>query len=152
LRRHRISAGAIVEHLGCMLLVRHVLPDKYDFWVAPGGGIKNEESYEEAAAREVLEETGLKVSVGRLLYIEDMVNPECRFVKFWFSAQLISGTLDVSNPEARAEHIVEAAWLAPQELAGKVVFPEFLSSRYGSDRQAGFTSVVRLPLRRMEFW
>jgi 8-oxo-dGTP diphosphatase len=141
-----------VEHQGRVLLVRHVLPGKYDFWVSPGGGVKGEESYEEAAAREVLEETGFRVSVGRLLYIDDMVNPECRFAKFWFAAHLVSGRLDVSHPEAKAEHILEAAWLTPEEFEGKVVFPQVLSSRYASDRSSGFKNVVRLPLRHMEFW
>lgn len=80
LQRHRISAGAIVEHEGRLLMVRHVVPGKYDFWVAPGGGVKGSESYEEAAAREVWEETGLTVRVGALLYIEDLV---CRAARWW---------------------------------------------------------------------
>jgi 8-oxo-dGTP diphosphatase len=148
----RISAGAIVEDQGRLLLVRHVLPGKYDFWVAPGGGVKDQESYEEAATREVWEETGLKVTVGRMLYIEDLVNPQCRFVKFWFAAQLIGGTLDITHPEAQAEHVAAAAWLSPEEFQGKAVFPSLLSGRYASDKQAGFPGVVRLPMRRMELW
>ena len=75
-----------------MLLVRHVVLGRHDFWVAPGGGVKDEESYEEAATREVWEETGLKVKVERLLYIEDLVNPECRFVKFWWNSAVAPGS------------------------------------------------------------
>ena len=152
MQRYRISAGAIVEDQDRVLLVRHVVPGRYDFWVAPGGGVKDEESYEEATTREVWEETGLKIKVGRLLYIEDLVNPECRFVKFWFAAQLIGGTLDVTHPEARAEHVVEAAWLRPEEFQGKAVFPEVLAGRYATDKEADFPGVIRLPMRRMEFW
>ena len=149
---HRISAGAIVERDGRLLMVHHVRPGRYDFWVAPGGGVKGEESYEEAAAREVWEETGLRVEVGRLVYIEDLVNPECRYVKFWFLAQLIGGAFDFSHPEAKLEHVVEASWLEPSQFAGKQVYPELLHSRYATDRQAGFPDVVRLPMRRMETW
>ncbi|MEK7346750.1 MAG: NUDIX hydrolase [Pseudomonadota bacterium] len=152
LQRHRISAGAIVEHEGRLLMVRHVVPGKYDFWVAPGGGVKGSESYEEAAAREVWEETGLSVSVGSLLYVEDLINPECRFVKFWFAAQLVGGSISTSHPEAAAEHITEAAWLHPSELHGKVVFPTVLNQQYANDRDLGFPALVRLPLRTMEFW
>jgi 8-oxo-dGTP diphosphatase len=133
-------------------MVRHVVPGKYDFWVAPGGGIKGSESYEEAAAREVLEETGLTVTVGRLLYIEDLVNPECRFVKFWFEAQLVGGSLDASHPEAAAEHITEAAWLRPAEFQGKVVFPTVLSEWAVGNTEAVSQAPVRLPLRTMQFW
>ena len=149
---YRISAGALVEHEGRILLVHHLRPGRYDFWVAPGGGVKTEESYEEAAIREVREETGLQVAVERMLYIEDLVSPECRYVKFWFSAKLLGGTLDSSHPEARLEHVVEASWFKPNELQGKQVFPEVLLGRYAADREAGFTTVVRLPMRRMQFW
>ncbi len=152
MQHYRISAGAIVEDQGRVLLVRHVVPRRYDFWVAPGGGVKGEESYEEAAAREVWEESGLKVKIGRLLYIEDLVNPECRFVKFWFTGHLIGGTFDVTHSEARAEHVVEAGWLKPEELLGKAVFPEVLTGRYTADKEAGFPGVIRLPMRRVEFW
>ena len=133
-------------------MVRHVVPGKYDFWVAPGGGIKGSESYEEAAAREVLEETGLTVTAGRLLYIEDLVNPECRFVKFWFEAQLVGGSLDASHPEAAAEHITEAAWLRPAEFQGKVVFPTVLSEWAVGNTEVVSQAPVRLPLRTMQFW
>lgn len=34
------------------------------FWVTPGGGLAEGESFEEAAVREVLEETGLQVALG----------------------------------------------------------------------------------------
>lgn len=33
-----------------------------DFWATPGGGLKPDESYEQAAVRELWEETGIKVS------------------------------------------------------------------------------------------
>ena len=148
---HRISAGAIVESDGRLLLVRHHRPGRYDFWVAPGGGVKGDESLEAAAAREVREETGLDASVGRLLYIEELADANCRFVKFWYAASVGRGSLDTSHPEAAAEYIVQAAWLAPEELQGITVFPPVLTGRYWSDRLAGFPGVVHLPLRQMEF-
>lgn len=109
---HRISAGAIVESDGRLLLVRHYRPGRYDFWVAPGGGVKGDES---------------------------------------LAASVVGGTLDTSHPEAAAEYIVQAAWLAAEELRGITVFPPVLTGRYWSDRLAGFPGVVHLPLRQMEF-
>ncbi|MFT3664998.1 NUDIX domain-containing protein [Piscinibacter sp.] len=149
---HRISAGAIVENEGRVLLVRHRRIGKYDFWVAPGGGVKDDESLEAAAAREAKEESGLDIHVSKLIYIEELVNPECRHVKFWFTASLLGGSLDVSHPETVAEFIVEAAWLTPEEIKDKTVFPPVLSGRYWQDRVAGFPTPVSLPLRQMQFW
>ena len=150
--QHRISADVIVEHEARLLLVRHVKPGAYDFWVAPGGGVKGSESLEEAAAREAREETGLEVQVGKLLYVEEFFNPECRYVKFWFTASLIGGKLNWSHPAAVAEHITQAAWHELGALSGLTVFPPILTTRYARDREAGFPQPVRLPLREMAFW
>jgi 8-oxo-dGTP diphosphatase len=47
------------------------------FWTLPGGGVEAGEKPEEAAGREALEETGLRVQVGRLLFIEQIESGEC---------------------------------------------------------------------------
>jgi len=149
---HRISAGAIVCRGDELLLVRHQRPGKYDFWVAPGGGVKGEESLAQAAARETQEETGLTVNPGRLLYVEELVNPECRHVKFWFDVELAGGSASTAHPESVAEFIVQTAWLRRSDFQGKTVFPIVLAEQYWQDRAAGFPSPRQLPLRRMEFW
>lgn len=149
---HRISAGAIVEHNERLLLVRHHRPAKYDFWVCPGGGVQGDEALSAAATREVREESGLQVRIADLLYVEELINPECRHVKFWFAGHFVAGHLSAAHSEAVAEHITEARWLSRSDLEGKTVFPPVLVGRYWQDRERGFPSVVHLPLRRMEFW
>jgi ADP-ribose pyrophosphatase YjhB (NUDIX family) len=62
--RQRLSAGVIVEHNDRILLVRHVRPGIYDFWVAPGGGVQGTETLSAAAEREACEESGLTVGTG----------------------------------------------------------------------------------------
>ena len=135
-----------------MLLVRHVKPGAYDFWVAPGGGLKGAERLEAAAAGEAREQAGVEVAIGKLLFIKEFFNPKCRTVKFWFAAQLTGGQLDWTHPEAAAEYITEAAWHPLASLNQLTVFPEMLTTRYITDRDAGFPSPALPPLREMTFW
>ena len=150
--KHRISAGALVFHNDQILLVNHVREGKYDFWVAPGGGVEEAESLADAAVREVREESGLDIAVSRIAYIEELIQPSQRECKFWFVGELISGKLDASALEASREFIVNARFFSRSELAGKVVFPPIVSERVWFDRADGFREPVHLGLREMAFW
>jgi ADP-ribose pyrophosphatase YjhB (NUDIX family) len=150
--QHRISAGAIVESGKRILVVRHVRPGKYDFWVAPGGGVQGSEELTTAAEREVREESGLNVKAEELLYIEELIKPGTRHCKFWFRARLLGGELSTAALEAKAEYITEAAWLTQDEIRTKVVFPPVLESTYWEARSRSYTCPVHLGLRHMDFW
>lgn len=58
------SAGGVVLRDGRVLLVHR---DRYDDWSLPKGKLEEGESWEEAALREVWEETGLRCELGRFL-------------------------------------------------------------------------------------
>ena len=145
---HRISAGVIVESDGKVLLVRHHKPGAYDFWVAPGGGALGDEDLRATAKREAFEECGLYIEPGRLLYIEEFVQPGKRHCKVWFAVHLVGGTLDFGAPEARSEHIVEAAWLEHDELAGRTVFPPCCSVNTGTIRRRDGLNLAMLAYAR----
>jgi 8-oxo-dGTP pyrophosphatase MutT (NUDIX family) len=55
------AAGGLVVRDGRVLLVHR---PKYDDWAFPKGKLEDGESWEEAATREVEEETGLRCAVG----------------------------------------------------------------------------------------
>ena len=51
-----------------LLLHAEHAADGPKFWVTPGGGLKRGESFEQAARRELWEETGLEVKIGRWIW------------------------------------------------------------------------------------
>src|SRR5579875_2625816 len=53
-----------------ILLARHERPG-HTYWVLPGGAVEEGETPEEAAVREVREETGLEVQLTHLLFTQD---------------------------------------------------------------------------------
>jgi 8-oxo-dGTP diphosphatase len=62
--RFTVAAYAVVENeRGEVLLTRR---RESDDWVLPGGSVKDEEAPWEAVVREVAEETGLEIALGRL--------------------------------------------------------------------------------------
>src|SRR5688572_16996063 len=119
--RHRISAGVIVDIEDRILLVRHLKPNTYDFWVAPGGGAEGTEDLRATVQREAREECGLEIEPLQIAYVEDLWSPEMRICKVWFIGRLTGGELTSSAPGAAAEYIVDAQFVARADLGSKVV-------------------------------
>lgn len=67
---NRPRACAAVLHDDKILMVCHRTPSR-TYWTFPGGGVNEGETIEQAAVREVKEETGLNVKTVRLLFEED---------------------------------------------------------------------------------
>ncbi|MEU1624106.1 NUDIX hydrolase [Streptomyces sp. NPDC020096] len=69
----RMAAGALFfDAAGRLLMVE---PSYKDYWEIPGGYIENGESPLQACVREVREELGLTVPIGRMLAVDWAPNP-----------------------------------------------------------------------------
>ena len=66
--RPRAAAAVLRSHNHEILLVKHRWHDGTTSWILPGGALLPEEKPEEAALRELEEETGLKGKVLRFLF------------------------------------------------------------------------------------
>ncbi|MET8985801.1 NUDIX domain-containing protein [Nonomuraea wenchangensis] len=91
-----------------VLLLRHRMwpPDRQ--WGCPTGYANKSETFEDTIVREVREETGLQVKVGRLLYLKSGYKLR---VEAAYEALLIGGTLKIDPAE-----ILEATWFSPHQL------------------------------------
>jgi 8-oxo-dGTP diphosphatase len=65
----RVGAYAVIERDGALLLARWVGSDP-PRWTLPGGGLDHGEDPRDGAVREVAEETGYRVRLGRVLTVE----------------------------------------------------------------------------------
>lgn len=75
MKRHFCASAFVINPIDKkILLVKHHLWDK---WVQPGGHMEDGETPEEAAIREVYEETGIKISLlgERFPREDDMIRP-----------------------------------------------------------------------------
>ena len=63
----KVSTVCVVAREGEVLFIKRGNEPGYGLWSLPGGYVDRGEVVEEAAVREVLEETGLEVEVGGLL-------------------------------------------------------------------------------------
>jgi 8-oxo-dGTP diphosphatase len=63
----KVAVGALIEADGHLLLVQRNHDPGYGRWAFPSGFVDAGEVLEEAAAREVLEETGVEVTIERLI-------------------------------------------------------------------------------------
>ena len=127
-----------------VLMVKHHQDGK-DIWLVPGGSIEEGENALEAARREVLEETGLDVEIGKMLWHVEEVSPRRgqRFVNF-FLGDVTGGTLVVGqDPERGVDHQVveEVRFVSREEIQGlEVLYPEYLKNELWEllERKDGF--------------
>jgi ADP-ribose pyrophosphatase YjhB (NUDIX family) len=110
--------GLYVVKDGKVLLVRRGNEPGKGKWSLPGGRIRFGERSEEAALREMREETGLEVRLKRVVDVVDVFWRSERgellehFVIVDFEAEVIGGEL---RP---ADDALDARWFSPEELKG----------------------------------
>ena len=107
------AAGGIVVRDGRVLLVHR---PKYGDWSLPKGKLEEGESWEEAALREVAEETGLRGElgdeVGRTHYEDSRGRPkEVRYYR----------VSSVDEPRAQNE-VDEVRWVTPEEAQSLLTY------------------------------
>jgi len=142
---HRVRAAVILVQDGKILLVKHVDPSTGDtWWIPPGGGLlPQDRSIVDCAVREVFEETGLDVAVGKLIYLREFVEepPAVHHVELFFLAKEFAGQLTMEHIKGKGpdeDFIRGLGWLGREEMQGRTVYPEHLVDGFWDDLAAGF--------------
>ena len=69
------GVGGVMFEDGRLLLIQRGRPPGEGLWAVPGGKVRYGETMTSAVQREVLEETGLRVSPGRVIWAGDSIGP-----------------------------------------------------------------------------
>lgn len=104
----KLVVGVIPERRGRVLLLRRAIEPRYGAWTFPGGFMEIDESVEDAAARETLEETGVGVRVLDLVGVYSRPGPG--IVSIVFRGVVSSGRISPGH------EALEARWFDPKEI------------------------------------
>jgi 8-oxo-dGTP diphosphatase len=103
-------SAAIITDGDRVLMVRRRVKEGELSWQFPAGGIESGETPEEAAVRETLEETGLKVEAVSL--IGQRVHPKTQREMSYTACRVIDGEAHVAD----ADELDAVAWVTLAEI------------------------------------
>jgi 8-oxo-dGTP diphosphatase len=117
--------GAVVFNAeGQVLLIKRGKAPHYGRWMVPGGALEWGETLEQAAVREVREETGIEIEIERFVETIEAItpgDPGFHFVIMDYAARAVSGSLQA------ASDALDAAWVAPESFSDYDLTEELLA-------------------------
>ncbi|MGW5234606.1 NUDIX domain-containing protein [Streptomyces nodosus] len=109
---HTRVTGVVIEDDAILLLDQDT--EGARSWSLPGGKVENGETLEEALVREMREETGVEVEVGRLLYVCDVTS--AHVVHITFEARRVGGQVGIVTEGADTRPIRQVGFVALDRL------------------------------------
>jgi len=138
-RAIRVRVAVCIADSDRVLLVQHRKAGR-SYWLLPGGGVEVGETLVDAARRELAEETGLDVEVGRLVLVCEALQPGGRHIlNLVFAGAVHGGSLRVG----RDDRLVQAEWVPVDELTTLEMYPA-IGAELQTCCRGGMTEVLFL--------
>lgn len=111
-----IRVALLIVKKGRILLVKHS-KNKEEYWVIPGGRLKEKETLKEAIEREMEEELNLKVNIKKLLYIKEIILEKRHILNIFFLGSIKKGKIKLKKTK-----VLKEAKFFPIEGLDKIKF------------------------------
>lgn len=112
-----VGVGAVVIHSGRVLLVKRARPPAAGQWAIPGGRLRFGETLQQAAERELYEETSITIRAQEPIFTFDTIERDDQGnIRFHYVIVDLHATYISGKPIAGDDAEI-AAWLSPEELA-----------------------------------
>ena len=114
--RPMVGVGVLIEKDGRYLLIRRAADPDKGMWSVPGGLVEVGERVKDAAVREAMEETGLRVElVDRLGVVDKIMRDDDGRVRYHFI--IVQFLARIVEGEVKAmDDALEARWAEPSEF------------------------------------
>lgn len=114
--RPLVAVGAVVFKEDKVLLVLRGKPPAENRWSIPGGSVKLGETLQEAAEREIMEETGLTIQAGDPVYTFDVIKRDQKG-KILFHYVIVDLEADYVSGELRpGDDATDVCWASPRDV------------------------------------
>ena len=102
--------AAVIEKDGKVLIARRKRPFMGHHWEFPGGKLEDNETLEECLRREIREELGIDIAVGKLISSrKHVINCQSAIILYAYHADHLSGEITLNDHD-------EIAWVKPEDL------------------------------------
>lgn len=130
----RVAVGAVVFKDNKVLLVKRAKPPAQGLWAIPGGSVELGETLQQAAEREILEETGITILAKEPVYTFDVIEKDQKN-RIRFHYVIVDLIADyISGQPLPADDADEVRWVSSRELKNLGVNPgtlNVLKSEFG---------------------
>ena len=115
-----VGVGAVVIYNSKVLLIQRATPPYQGQWCIPGGKVRFGATLQQAAEREIKEETGITIKAGGPVYSFEIINTDAdndpvHFVVIDLEAEYLSGEINASSDAQ------DVAWFSKEEVVQQAV-------------------------------
>lgn len=124
--RPQVAVGAIVFKDDKVLLVRRGQAPSKGLWAIPGGSVELGETLQEAAEREIFEESGLTIRANEPVFTFDLVERDEK-ERIRYHYVIVDLMADYVDGQPRpGDDVTEVRWISSQEMGKLEVSPKTL--------------------------